>query len=92
MLSDPYAIPIPLIFPSLTATDGLKYYQDGERVKIKSTTITKRYDKDTKTDLVIGKPNYGDKYFGRFMMDDLVIYYKVLGKDEIWYLNSGGEF
>lgn len=74
----------------IPAFDGLKYYQDGKKVDITSSRIAKKYDTDFKTDLVIGKPNYGDKYFGRFMMDDLVIYYKVLSNEEIWYLNNGG--
>ena len=47
------------------------------------------YSNDLQTHLTVGKPNYGEKYYGRFKMDELAIYYKSLSKQEIVNLYEG---
>ena len=61
---------------------GLIYYQDGRQVQ-KGTQIPGNYPTDLVTSLTVGKPNKGEKYYGRLKMDTLVVWYRALSSDEI---------
>lgn len=65
------------------------YYQDDARIGTEGTAVPGEYSTDLQTHLTVGKPNYGEKYYGRFKMDELAIYYKALSTSEITNLFDG---
>lgn len=71
---------------------GLYYYQNGVQVGSAGTPVKGNYPTDAQTTLTIGKPNFGDKYFGRFLMDTFVIYYQVVSQSQILSSYGGGNF
>ena len=59
-------------------------------IKGTGTAISGSYKTDAQTHLTVGKPNYGNKYFGRFKMDNLVIWLRQLTQQNIANLFHGG--
>ena len=66
------------------------YYQNGE-VTGTVNRLDNKYPTDKSSNMTIGKPNHGLRNFGKFLMNDLLIYYRVLEKQEIEYLNGKGK-
>ena len=71
--------------------DGeLIYYENGVEIR-KGSKVDQTYLRDLKTNLTVGKHNGGtNKYFAKFMINDLVIYYKVLTGVDVQYLYGEG--
>ena len=70
------------------ASDGLIYYQNGKK-EGKGARIIGNYATDLVTKMTLGKPNKGEQFFGSFMMNNLVIYYKALPADQIFTIVTG---
>ena len=59
------------------------FYINGKKYGDNGVAVKGSYGTDAQTQWTIGKPNYGLKYFGRFQMNSLVVYYSVLSKTDI---------